>query len=331
MVEITHKFVQTNGIRMHIAEAGRGPLVVLLHGFPESWYSWRHQLIALAEAGYHAVAPDQRGYGQTDSPEEISKYTQLHLVGDVVGLLDALEEKQATIVGHDWGAIIAWNAALLRPDRFSGVAGLSIPYIPRGEVSFLSIMRSILGEGFYMAYFQQPGVAEAELERDVRTTLRQLLYSGSADAPADKVAQQWVIPQGAGFLDIMLNPETLPTWLTEQDLNYYTSEFERTGFRGALNWYRTLDESWELTAAWAGTPIYTPSLYVVGARDVFLSYPGGEEMVGNIGAFLPHIKEMLLLPECGHYLQQEQPEKVNAVLIEFLKSLPSSSESDTGK
>src|SRR5579859_4973277 len=162
MTTITHRILETNGIRMHIAEAGQGPLVLLLHGFPELWYSWRYQLTALAQAGYHAVAPDQRGYGQTDRPAEIEKYTQLHLVGDIIGLLDALHEEQAVVVGHDWGAPVAWNTAVMRPDRIRGVVGLSIPYFQRGPVSLLTTMRSLLSNGFYMAYFQQPGVVEAE-------------------------------------------------------------------------------------------------------------------------------------------------------------------------
>jgi pimeloyl-ACP methyl ester carboxylesterase len=321
VTEITHRFIETNGIRMHIAEAGQGPLALLLHGFPELWYSWRHQLTALAEAGYHVVAPDQRGYGQSDCPDGIDKYTQLHLVGDVVGIIDALGEDQAVVVGHDWGAIIGWNAALLRPDRFRAAVGLSIPYLPRGQASFLTMMSSILGEGFYMAYFQQPGVAEAELERDVNTTMRSLLYSASADAPTDKVAPMWVVPQGAGFLDIMLKPETQLAWLTEQDLDYYISEFARTGFRGALNWYRTLDLSWELTAPWTGAPLRMPALYIVGERDVFLGYPGGEQIMQNLPYFMPQLKETVFLPACGHYAQQEQPEKVNAALITFLQGL----------
>jgi len=319
MTEITHRFIETNGIRMSIAEAGQGPLVLLLHGFPESWYSWRHQLLALAQAGYHVVAPDQRGYGQTDRPAEIDKYTQLHLVGDVIGLLDALEEEQAVLIGHDWGAVVAWNVALLRPDRIRGVAGLSVPYIPRGVMSFLGMMRAMLGDGFYMAYFQQPGVAEAELERDVRTTMRTLLYSASGDAPVDKVAPQWVVPPSGGFLDIMLYPETLPTWLTEQDLDYYTSEFERTGFSGALNWYRTLEQSWELMAAWTGTPLNTPTLYILGERDAFVNYPGSQDMLASLPTFMPLLKETLLLPGCGHYPQQERPAEVNAALVAFLQ------------
>ncbi len=321
MTAITHRFIETNGIRMHVAEAGQGHLVLLLHGFPESWYSWRHQLAALAQAGYHAVAPDQRGYGQTDRPAAIEQYTQLHLVGDIIGLLDALEEEQAVIVGHDWGGPVAWLAALMRPDRIRGVVGLSVPYIPRGPVSVLTAMRSLLGEGFYMAYFQQPGVAEAELERDVRTTMRTCLYSVSGDAPVGRAEAQPVVPQAGGFLDIMLAPETLPAWLTEQDIDYYTGEFERTGFSGGLNWYRTIDKSWELMAAWTGALVRPPALYIAGERDLVVNLPGIRELIANLRAFVPHLKETLLLPGCGHWTQQERPVEVNAALIEFLKNL----------
>src|SRR6202045_2702305 len=181
--EVTHCTIETNGIRIHLAEAGTGPLVVLCHGFPESWYSWRHQLPALAEAGFHAVAPDMRGYGRTDRPEAIDQYTILHLVGDVVGLLDVLGAEQAVIAGHDWGAPVAWHAALLRPDRFRAVIGLSVPYRPRGPVRPTTVMPQTDDAVFYQLYFQTPGVAEAELERDTRATIRTLLYSASGDAP----------------------------------------------------------------------------------------------------------------------------------------------------
>ncbi len=175
MADIKHATVETNGIRMHVAEQGEGPLVILCHGFPESWYSWRHQLSALTQAGYRAVAPDMRGYGKTDRPEAIDKYTLLHLVGDMVGLVDALGERQAVIVGHDWGAPVAWHAALMRPDRFRGVAGLSVPFRPRSAVRPTTVMAQTDEEMFYQLYFQEPGVAEAEFERDVRDTMRRTL------------------------------------------------------------------------------------------------------------------------------------------------------------
>ena len=182
MSEITHRTIETNGIRMHVAEQGTGPLVLMCHGFPESWYSWRHQLAALADAGFHAVAPDMRGYGQTDAPADIESYTLLHLVGDMVGLLDALSEKTAVIAGHDWGAPVAWHSALLRPDRFRGVIGLSVPFRPRGTAKPSTLMPQTEHEVFYQIYFQTPGVAEAELQRDVRSTMRRMAYSGSGDA-----------------------------------------------------------------------------------------------------------------------------------------------------
>src|SRR5499427_1853345 len=184
MSQVQHRMVETNGIRLHIAEQGVGPLVVLCHGFPECWYSWRHQLPALAEAGFHAVAPDMRGYGQSDRPDAIDQYTLLHLVGDMVGLLDTLGAESAVIAGHDWGAPVAWHAALLRPDRFRAVIGLSVPFRPRSGVRPTTAMPRTDDAIFYQLYFQAPGVAEAELEQDVRSTIRRLAYGGSGDAPA---------------------------------------------------------------------------------------------------------------------------------------------------
>jgi alpha/beta hydrolase fold len=179
----THRFVETNGICMHVAEQGDGPLVLLCHGFPELWYSWRHQLSALAAAGFRAVAPDMRGYGQSDRPEEIDQYTLLHLVGDMVGLLDALGHETAVIAGHDWGAPVAWHAALLRPDRFRAVIGLSVPFVPRGPDYPSKSFPDTDDTVFYQSYFQAPGVAEVDLEHDVRFTVRAFLYYASGDAP----------------------------------------------------------------------------------------------------------------------------------------------------
>lgn len=320
MTGVTQRFIETNGIRMHIVEQGTGPLVLLLHGFPESWYSWRHQLAALAAADYHAVVPDQRGYGQTDRPVERARYTQLHLVGDVVGLLDALGEERAVVVGHDWGAVVAWNTALLRPDRIRGVIALSVPYHPRGPVSTLSAMRSRLGEGFYMAYFQRPGVAEAEFERDVRTTIRKFLYWASGDAPQDGPRQP-VVPAGQGLLDSMSDPQALPAWLTEADIDVYVAEFARTGFSGGLNWYRTIEQSWELMAAWDGAPVLPPALYVAGERDLVVNFPGVRELLAGLQAIVPNLTGTVLLPGCGHWTQQERPAEVNAAMLAFLGRL----------
>ncbi len=320
VADLTHRFVETNGIRMHVVEQGAGPLVLLCHGFPESWYSWRHQLPVVAAAGFRVVAPDMRGYGQTDRPEAIEKYTQLHHVGDMVGLLDALGEKTAVIVGHDWGAPVAWNAALLRPDRFRAVAALSVPYAPRGSAQPTKALAHAAGDQFmYMLYFQTPGVAEAELGRDVRATIRRVLYSASGDLPPER-AWQFVMPKRARFLDGLVDPERLPAWITEADLDFYTREFQRAGFRGGLNWYRNLDRTWELMAAWQDAKVTPPALFVAGDRDLVIrSMPSA---LDRLPETVPNLRRSVILPGCGHWTQQERPAEVNAALVEFLKSLP---------
>src|SRR5947207_1135437 len=277
-MEIRHRLVSTNGIKMHSAEAGDGPLVVMCHGFPESWYSWRHQLTALAEAGFHAVAPDMRGYGRTDKPEAIEDYTLCHLVGDMVGLLDALESPQAVIAGHDWGAPVAWHSALFRPDRFRAVIGLSVPFRPRSAARPTTVMPKTEDAIFYQLYFQEPGVAEAEFERDPRKTIRSVLYWGSGDAgrPQQAVGSggRGMVPRAGGFLSGRSDPQTLPPWITEEDIDFYAGEFERSGFRGGLNWYRNIDRSWELLAPWAGAKVTVPALYVSGDRDLVMTFKG---------------------------------------------------------
>lgn len=317
--EIGHRIVETNGIRMHIAEQGTGPLVVLCHGFPESWYSWRHQLAALTEAGFHAVAPDMRGYGRTDRPEAIDQYSLLHLVGDIVGLVDALGGEPAVVVGHDWGAPVAWHAALLRPDRFRGVAGLSVPYRPRAGVRPTTVMPRTEDAVFYQLYFQEPGVAEAEFERDPRATLLGMLYWGSGDAPRGE-RRLGMVPKGGGFLGERSVP-ALPPWLTEADLDVYAAEFARTGFRGGLNWYRNIDRNWELLAPYAGAKVEIPALYIAGDRDLVVTFPGMDKLIPNLSQFVPNLRNTILLPGCGHWTQQERPDEVNRAIIEFLRGL----------
>ncbi len=243
MANITHRMVKTNGINIHIAEQGEGPVVLLLHGFPESWYSWRHQLPALAEAGYHAIAPDVRGYGQSDAPEAIEAYSMKQLTADAAGILDALDIESAVVVGHDWGAPMAWNSAFLYPDRFRAVVGMSVPFSQRGPMPPTQLFKQIFRDRFfYILYFQEPGVAEAELEADVRTFLRLFMHNASADGP-----QESLMPnkkRDAKFLDGMEDPDELPSWLTSDDLDFYVGEFERTGLRGGLNRYRNMDRDW---------------------------------------------------------------------------------------
>jgi pimeloyl-ACP methyl ester carboxylesterase len=326
MNEVKHRVVETNGIRIHIAESGAGPLVLLCHGFPESWYSWRHQLRALAEAGFHAVAPDMRGYGQTQCPEQIDQYTLLHLVGDMIGLLDVLNAETAVIVGHDWGAPVAWHAALLHPDRFRGVIGLSVPFTPRRSVRPTSIMPQTEDAIFYQLYFQTPGVAEAELQRDVRLSIRSLLFSASGDAPrreksAAALGEVGMVPRRGGFLSRLMNPPSLPHWLTEADVDFYASEFTRTGFRGGLNWYRNVDRNWELLAPVSGARVTVPALYIAGDCDLVLAFRGMDQIIANLPMFVPELRGTLLLPGCGHWTQQERVQEVNQAVLNFARRL----------
>jgi len=214
MNALSHHFVETNGIRMHYVEAGSGPLIVLCHGFPESWYSWRHQIAALAEAGFRVVAPDQRGYGQTDRPEAIDAYSVFHLAGDIVGLVNGLQERSAVIVGHDWGAPVAWYSAQLRPDLFRAVGLLSVPFIPRGPMRPSAIVKAVFGDRiFYQEYFQEEGTAERELEHDVRASLLATFYSLSGDA-APNERWRYAFERGTKFLDSVVVPKKLPPWLS---------------------------------------------------------------------------------------------------------------------
>ena len=321
---VTHRSLEVNGIRMHVAEQGSGPLVVLCHGFPESWYSWRHQLAALAAAGFRAIAPDMRGYGRTERPERVDQYTLFHLVGDIVGLVDAFGTEPAVVVGHDWGAPVAWHAALMRPDRFRGVVGLSVPFRPRGSTRPTAAMPQDDERVFYQLYFQDEGVAERELEADVDRTLRRLLYSTSGDVPrrAPVDADAGMIPRGAGFLARMVTPEALPAWLTEADLAYYVAEFERTGFRGGLNWYRNIDRNWELLAPYARARIHVPALYMAGDRDLVVAFRGADQLLRSLKDVIPGLRATRMLAGCGHWTQQERALEVNEALIAFLRDLP---------
>ncbi|XVQ09002.1 alpha/beta fold hydrolase [Spirillospora sp. CA-255316] len=313
MTEISHRFVEsTSGLRMHVAEAGSGPLVLLLHGFPECWYSWRHQLVALAEAGYHAVAPDQRGYARTGGPADPGQYTIHHLVGDAVGLIDALGEEQAVVAGHDWGAPVAWAAAQFRPERVRAVIGMSVPHRPRSSRPPVQAMREMFGDGFYMVHFQRPGVPEAELDQDRTATFRRVLSGVSAGMP--------VVPGGGGFLDAAPEPDGLPDWLTEEDIAAYVREYETAGFTGPLNWYRNLDRNWELTAAWHRAPVTPPALYIGGDRDPVVA-GGARTAVDRLADFVPNLRDTVWLAGCGHWTQQERPGEVSEAMIRFLRGL----------
>jgi pimeloyl-ACP methyl ester carboxylesterase len=312
-----------NGIQMRIAEQGSGPLVLFCHGWPESWYSWRHQMAALAAAGYRAVAPDMRGYGSTEAPASMEQYTMLHLVGDMVELVKALGETQAVIVGHDWGAPVAWTSALLRPEVFRAVAGMSVPFTPPGKIDLLSALQAQGVTTFYMQYFQAPGVAEAELEADVAASLRRIYFSGSGDGP--QRATFGVLEPGAGVLHNTVDPleqgAGLPAWLPAEDLAYYTNEFRRAGFRGGLNWYRNLRRSWELLMPWRGCVLRQPALFIAGERDNVLRFPASKAQIEAYPRTLPGLRGCHILPGAGHWIQRERAAEVNRLLLAFLSSL----------
>jgi pimeloyl-ACP methyl ester carboxylesterase len=320
--EVNHQFVQVNGIRMHIAEQGQGPLVLLLHGFPELWYSSRHLLPVLAAAGYRAVAPDMRGYGETDAPSRIEDYSQLKIVGDIVGLVHALGYEQAVVSGHDWGAAAAFNSANLRPDMFRAVVLLSIPYAVRAEggikPSEANRQRTPQGMQFYQTYYQEPGVAEKVLDADPKRTLRMWLYSSSGLIPPEDRAR-YTFGMNETALDGRKEPKQLPSWLKTEDLDYYAKEFSRTGFRGALNWYRAQDVYWEATPFLAGRKLQQPTLFIGGADDPWIDQVG-RPLVESMETSVPNLWKKVLLSGVGHLIEQEAPAEVNRLIIEFLHS-----------
>jgi pimeloyl-ACP methyl ester carboxylesterase len=320
--DLSRTSLYANGVRLHVVEAGAGPLVLLVHGFPESSYSWRHQLPALAAAGYRAVALDVRGYGRSSAPADVAAYRMTELVADNVALVAALGEEQAVVVGHDWGAPIAWTSALLRPDVFQAVAGLSVPYSPPAAARPTDVFRAMGGdEEFYIEYFQEPGRAEAEIERDVRGWLLGFYYSISGDAPppAPGAGTVGTIPKGAQMRDRFVFPAEMPSWLREEDLEVYVGEFERTGFTGGLNRYRNVDRDWEDLAAWRGRAIEVPALFLGGDRDGPTIW--GRPAIERFPDSLPRLHASIILSGCGHWTQQERPREVNEALLDFLAAL----------
>lgn len=314
--EPVHRTVPSNGIDLHVVEAGEGPLVLLCHGWPEVWYSWRHQLPVLADAGYRVVAPDLRGYGASSRPEAVADYDIVHLTDDLTGLLDALGEERAVVIGHDWGAMIVWALAQRAPERVEAVAAMSVPFRPRASRRPTDILRAVHGDGFfYILYFQEEGPADAELGADPALTLRRVLYTVSGDAPPGA----WRPGRaGDGMLDGLSEPERLPRWLTDADLVYLASQFTASGFTGGLNYYRNIDRNWELEEAWAGRRIEAPALFLAGERDPVLSWIRPDAMDEGV----PGLRESVILPGAGHWIQQERPGEVNEVLLRFLRGLP---------
>jgi pimeloyl-ACP methyl ester carboxylesterase len=316
----TERFVETNGVALRVIEAGeRGaPLVVLAHGFPELAYSWRHQIPALAEAGYRVLAPDQRGYGGSSKPDAVEAYNVVELSADIVGLLDSDiggGAERAVIVGHDFGAVVAWAAPLLHPDRFAAVVGLSVPPVPRSQVPTTQAFRKIFGEHFfYILYFQEPGPADAELNRDPATTLRKMM---SALATTDETAAlRMLAPGPEGLLDRIPDPPALPDWFSQADFDHYVTEFAANGFTAPLNWYRCFDRNWELTATTPAETITVPSLFIGGGADATLNYTPRRAREVVSGDY-----RELMIEGAGHWLMEERPEEVSAALLDFLSGL----------
>jgi pimeloyl-ACP methyl ester carboxylesterase len=312
--------IKSNGINMRIAEMGKGPLVILVHGWPESWYSWRNQIPALAAAGYHVVAPDMRGYGKTDKPASIEDYDINHVTADIVGIVDAMKEKTAVVVGHDWGSIVAWNCMLLHPARFSALAAMSVPYGGRAAQSPMDSMRAATGENFYyIVYFQEWNVAEREFDADPRGILSRLYLS--PDSPREtptvinpkRIAGGWIPRLGA--------PKELPNWLSAADLDYYVKEFTEAGFRGGINYYRNFHRNWEITPQLAGVKIAAPVMFLAGEKDVVIRGSTVEQLTTTMQRATTDLRSVTLLPGAGHWVQQERAAETNAALIKFLQDV----------
>jgi pimeloyl-ACP methyl ester carboxylesterase len=296
---VPERRIAANGIELQVLDEGHGPLVVLCHGFPELAFSWRLQVPALISAGFRVLAPDLRGYGRSSAPADVDAYDVISLCGDLCGLLDAIDEQDAIFVGHDWGASLVWQLAVLHPARVRAVAGLSVPFVARAPAPPLPIMRRRLGEDFYIVWFQEPGVADAALARDVRRTL-------TASLPW---SAQWAEEDPA--------PPRRPPWLSEEELDVYVEAFERTGFTGGLNWYRNIDRNWELTAALAERRVEQPALFLTGELDPVRRFMPSEAMRG----WVSDLRREIVVPGTGHWVQQEAAEAVNDALLRFLADL----------
>ncbi len=315
------QLIETNGIRLRTVIEGSGPLVILLHGWPQCWYLWRHQIDPLVTAGFQVAVPDQRGYGGSDKPAETEAYNIIELTNDVVGIADALGHERFVVVGHDWGAPVAWHTALLHPQRVKAVAGLSVPYT-RWKACTLT-QQEFYGDNFwYMVYFQQPGVAETELEADIRTSLRTIYFSISGDVPADwRPARK---PASAKFLDGMLDPrQTLPAWLKEEDLDYYEAQYRQSGFRGPINWYRNIDRNVALTPQLDSPEtgmIGQPAFFIAGTKDPVLQFHGGRAL-SAMDKWMADLRGKVLIEGAGHWVQMERPAETTDSLLGFLKTV----------
>ena len=316
--KVRERTVSTNGVELHVLEAGEGFPIVLAHGFPELAYSWRHQIPVLADAGFRVLAPDQRGYGRSTRPDQIEDYDIVHLTDDLLGLLDDIGEEKAIFVGHDWGSMVVWQMSLLHPERVAGVVGMSVPFVPRAPMPPIQLMKAAFGDNFfYILYFQEPGVADADLGRDPRETMTRLLCALTVPEGQQLDASGLSAPEGAGFVERIPESKGLPDWLSQAELDHYVEEFSRTGFTGGINWYRNFDRNWELTPQLAGAKVQVPSLFIGGKQDPVLLMTNPEAFV----EFLGDHRGNVLVDGGGHWVQQEKPDEVNAALIEFCSAV----------
>jgi pimeloyl-ACP methyl ester carboxylesterase len=312
--------VENGPVRLNVAVAGHGPLILCVHGWPELAYSWRHQLEHFAARGYRVAALDVRGYGGSSKPPDIAAYTLRNLASDVAAVIDRLGERSAIVLGHDWGAPISWMTALLHPDRISAVALLSIPYIPLGAVSFVDMMKVVYRDRFfYQLYFQREGLADAELDADVRASLRKVYYAWSGSAPAG----MWQAPKPADarLLEGLTDPQSFPAWMSEADLDVYVEAFRAGGFRGPLNRYRAQDIDFAELKEFIGRPLPQPSCFIGGERDMARALIPGMDLYENPGVGCTDFRGSTILPGIGHWVQQEAPAETNAALERFLATL----------
>lgn len=316
------RLIESNGISLRIIEAGSGPLVILVHGWPESWYSWRHQIQPLAAAGYHVVVPDMRGYGGSARPPNIEDYDILQLTADVAGIVPAVDARQAILVGHDWGAPIVWQSALLYPETFTAVIGMSVIYGGRAEQRPVVKLRQDADEDFfYTSYFQTPGVAETEFDANPRQLISRLYTSRSPGTPTYPSEVTDPRASAGGWLPRLGEPVRLPDWMSEEDLDYYTAEFEKAGFTGGINYYRNSVRNWELTSALAGAKITQPALFLAGDLDIVNRGATRDELAARMQPHFADLRDVILLPGIGHRVQQQAPEETNRIVLEFLASL----------
>ncbi|XP_054777708.1 uncharacterized protein LOC129285816 [Prosopis cineraria] len=307
--------VEANGIKMHVAEKGEGPVVLFLHGFPGLRYSWRHQILSLSSRGYRAVAPDLRGYGDTGAPVSISAYTSFHVVGDLIALLDSMAVDNVFLVAHDWGALIGWNLCLLRPDRVKAYVCLSVPFIRRDpRVKTLDGLRALYGDDYYICRFQEPGKMEAEMaEVGTEHVLKNILTTRKPGPP--------IFPKGEYGVGFNPNtPQNLPSWLSQQDLAYYVSKFEKTGFTGGLNYYRNINLNWELTAPWSDVRVKVPVKFITGELDMVYTSMGLQDYIhgGGFKELVPNLEQVIVQKNVGHFNNQEAAEEVSSHIYDFI-------------